>query len=84
MAQELQFVETEPGKWFYLLEDWNAPKETWDWHEYAQAFGPFASLEAACDHETRSDSDTSGAEIVEHSRFSTSPVIAKLLSAATV
>jgi hypothetical protein len=65
MAQELQFIELASGDWFYIIEDRDAPRDAWDWHEYATAHGPFPTLEAAQDHEYNSDSDTSGAEIVE-------------------
>lgn len=63
MAQELVFAETDAG-WFYVLERRHAPKDAWDWTDDADAFGPFPTIEAAQDHEYRSDSDTSGAEIV--------------------
>jgi len=64
MSQELQFVEVEGGDWFYILEERGAPKDAWDWMDYAEAFGPFKTYEEACDHEYRSRSDTSGSEIV--------------------
>ena len=43
-------VETEPGQWFYVLEDYNAPKNAWDWREYARAYGPFDTEEVALKH----------------------------------
>lgn len=65
MSQELQFIETASGEWFYILEQPHAPKDVWDWHDYADAYGPFPTYEAAAEHEYHSDSDTSGSEIVE-------------------
>lgn len=47
---ECLFIEVEPGKWFYVLEDRDAPKNAWDWREYATAYGPFSSEEAADKH----------------------------------
>jgi hypothetical protein len=44
------FVEVEPAKWYYLLEQGSAPKQTWDWREYADAYGPFETYEAASEH----------------------------------
>jgi hypothetical protein len=41
------FIEVEPGEWYYLLEDSNAPKDAWDWREFATAYGPFADLAKA-------------------------------------
>jgi hypothetical protein len=40
----------EGGEWFYLLEDSDAPKNSWDWREYATCYGPFSSEAAARDH----------------------------------
>jgi hypothetical protein len=37
----------EGGKWYYLLEDYNAPKNAWDWREYATCYGPFDTEEKA-------------------------------------
>lgn len=49
--RELEFVETAPGAWYYLLQDATAPVESWDWHEHATAYGPFPSYEAASEHQ---------------------------------
>lgn len=38
------------SEWFYLLEDYHAPKNAWDWREYATAYGPFATLYRAIAH----------------------------------
>jgi hypothetical protein len=44
------FVEVKPGEWFYILEDYSAPKNAWDWREYAEAYGPFPTYEVANAH----------------------------------
>jgi hypothetical protein len=44
------FEEVEPGKWWYVLEDTYAPKNSWDWREYADAYGPFSTLDIAVKH----------------------------------
>lgn len=47
------FVEVTGGphtEWFYLLEQGSAPKNAWDWREYADAYGPFEGEEAARKH----------------------------------
>lgn len=64
MSQEMVVVETENREWFYILEDKGAPKDSWDWREYATAYGPFPDIEKALEHEYDSDSDTSGYEII--------------------
>ena len=42
--------EVSPPQWYMALERWNAPKSAWDWREFADAFGPFESQEAAIAH----------------------------------
>lgn len=37
----------EGGQWYYLLESYHAPKNAWDWREFATCYGPFPSEEAA-------------------------------------
>lgn len=49
------------GEWFYILEDWNAPKNAWDWHEYATAYGPFPTEAAANEHLRRHHANPGGA-----------------------
>lgn len=45
-----EIVEVKPGEWYYLLEDGSAPKQTWDWREFATGYGPFATDEIAHAH----------------------------------
>lgn len=44
------FTQVKTNEWFYILEDYNAPKNAWDWREHATAYGPFSSLELAQKH----------------------------------
>jgi len=44
------FVEQRPGRWFYLLERHDAPARTWNWHEFVDAYGPFATIDEAETH----------------------------------
>lgn len=44
------FFELKPGSWYYTLEHYNAPKNSWDWTEHADTFGPFGSFEVADRH----------------------------------
>ena len=41
------FIERSKGQWYYLLERANAPRNAYDWRDYADAYGPFNSLEKA-------------------------------------
>ena len=47
---ECHFIEVKPGQWYYLLEDYNAPKNAWDWREHATCYGPFGTEEEADQH----------------------------------
>ena len=47
---ECTFIEVKPGRWYYLLEDWDTPKCAFDWRESATAYGPFDSEDEAVDH----------------------------------
>lgn len=47
---ECLFVEVQPGQWWYLLEHYNAPKNSWDWREHSTAYGPFTSEDSAYEH----------------------------------
>ena len=47
---ECRFYQVETQKWYYVLEDYDAPKNAWDWREHASAYGPFATLEKALQH----------------------------------
>ncbi|MEW1734358.1 hypothetical protein AB0346_00195 [Nocardia beijingensis] len=47
-----EFIEVEPGRWYYLLEEWDTPVGAFDWRQHATAYGPFASEAAADAHLT--------------------------------
>lgn len=47
---ECLFVERDNGKWYYLLERWDAPRVTWDWREHADCYGPFSTWNEAWSH----------------------------------
>ncbi len=39
---ECEFVKVN-GEYFLVLEEGTAPKQVWDWREFAKAYGPFRS-----------------------------------------
>jgi hypothetical protein len=47
---ECHFIEWGEGSWYYILENYYAPKNAWDWREHASCYGPFSSEEVADDH----------------------------------
>ena len=44
---ECLFVERKNTEWYYILENYDAPKNAWSWLDYSTAFGPFNSFERA-------------------------------------
>ena len=64
---ECEIVEKSPGEWFYILEDDLAPKNAWDWREYATTTGPFPSEEAALDHLFNHHANPGGFSVVPYS-----------------
>jgi hypothetical protein len=61
---ECHFYELPSAEWFYLLEEGSAPKQCWDWREYAVAYGPFMSYDVAREHLSRHHANPGG-----HSRI---------------
>jgi len=57
---ECSFVEVKRGEWWYVLEDYHAPKNAWDWREYATAYGPFSTLDVATGHLSRNHANPGG------------------------
>ena len=76
---ECEFIEPQPGRWFYVLEDWSSPKGAWDWREYASAYGPFASQESARDHLQRHHANPGGWRVSNHQNFRLDDVYARLI-----
>jgi hypothetical protein len=79
---ECQFFEPKPGQWFYALQDWNCPVGAWDWRDYATAYGPFTSQEAAERHLSSNHANPGGWNVTEHARFRTSPTYDRLVKEA--
>lgn len=52
MSSELEcaIIEAHPDEWYYLLQSPDSPAQCWDWREFADAFGPFATSEEAREH----------------------------------
>ena len=59
-GMECNFFEAEPGKWFYILQNWDCPAGAWDWREYASCCGGFPSEEAAREHLRENHSNPGG------------------------
>lgn len=77
------FIEVEPNKWYYLLEHGDAPKNAWDWREYATAYGPFSSQEAADKHLSDNHANPGGYTSIPYQEgFKPDEVLAKLIAKA--
>ncbi|MFJ8158513.1 hypothetical protein [Streptomyces sp. NPDC094468] len=75
-----EVIEVEPGKWFYILEETDAPRNSWDWREYASASGPFTSQESAEQHLADHHANPGGHEICRYvPGFQPDAVLAALL-----
>ena len=69
--------------WFYVLEDYHAPKNSWDWREYASAYGPFDSEDEAFDHLHANHANPGGSSSDYEPRESVDGVLADLIKNAT-
>lgn len=79
---ECCFYEEKPGRWFYVLEHGCAPKDARDWREYATAYGPFATEDAAYDHLRAHHRNPGGSSMVDSSHFKSDAVLKKLFDNA--
>lgn len=60
---ECAFYRTPDDQWYYALEDWDAPRNAFDWHDYATFYGPFQSEEAADTHLSDNHANPGGMSI---------------------
>jgi hypothetical protein len=72
------FFEPQAGQWFYAIEYSNAPRDSWDWRDYADCFGPFTTLESANEHLYNSRADVSGSTVLPMDVFIDDPGYQKL------
>lgn len=80
---ECEFLEFVPGEWFYLLEDWSAPKSSWDWREFSTAYGPFRTYEEACEHLRANHSNPGGHSVSPYTdQFAPDAIVRKLIKEA--
>jgi hypothetical protein len=87
VLRECVFLESTPGEWFYILERTSAPKDAYDWRDYADAYGPFRTKTAARHHLHSHHSNPGGATNVPYTaggRFHNDPVVLELLKRATL
>jgi hypothetical protein len=75
-------VEPQQGKWYYVLEDYNAPKNASNWLDYAKAYGPFPSEEAAVRHLSDNHANPGGWWTERHDEYRPSKTLDGLLKRA--
>ena len=47
---ECIFIERTKDEWYYILENFDAPKHAWDWKDYATAYGSFTNKANVVNH----------------------------------
>jgi hypothetical protein len=79
-----EFLEVQPGRWFYVLEDYDAPKNAWDWHDNATAYGPFASEALAEQHLHANHANPGGSSTLPYREgYQPSETLTRLIAEAT-
>jgi hypothetical protein len=80
---ECEFVKWNEKEWYYILESWDSPKGAWDWREYANAYGPFTSQEAA-DDDLRANHANPGGAYINEAPNKEDPVLKELIGEPVV
>ena len=75
---ECQFFSDLEGTWWYILENYNAPKNAWDWRENSTMYGPFKSFEHAEKHLDRNHANPGGYLVMEHVDLEADQVLKEL------
>lgn len=81
---QLEFIEQSPNVWYYVLEDYDCPEESWDWKDYATAYGPFDSLERAERHKDENSANTGHSITIFNSEYIENTTYKSLFYDATV
>ena len=66
---ECFFIEVEKDEWYYILEDYDSPKNAWNWLDYATAYGSFTSFDKAHNHLSDSHPNPGGYSKMEFNHF---------------
>ena len=61
---ECVFVERSNDEWYYILEDWGAPVNAWDWMDYATAYGPFRNKKEGLEDLSRCHANPGGHSVI--------------------
>lgn len=79
---ELEYFEPKPGEWYYVLEDWSAPRGSSDWRHYATCHGPFQNQDEAHEHMNENNANPGGYFVTENANFETDETYQRLIAAA--
>jgi hypothetical protein len=79
---ECDFYEPVEGRWFYVLQDYDCPVGAWDWREYATAYGPFPTQDAAMQHLDRYHANPGGFNVIDHASYREDAVLTGLFERA--
>jgi len=75
-------IEPRPNEWYYVLEDCGAPKNAWDWREYATATGPFTSKKTCLDYMLDHESNPGGFSTISNDEWGSDDLYEKLVREA--
>lgn len=81
---ECMFIEPKPNRWYYVLQDWSCPVGAWDWREYAKAYGPFRSENAANEHLRRHHANPGGSSTYENAAYTPDETLDALICVACI
>lgn len=66
---ECEFIERQPGVWFYLLEQ-DFEDNGGNWRENADAYGPFSNLDTASQHLRDNHANPGAYNIIDYANHS--------------
>ena len=77
-----RLIEPVAGEWYYVLENSGAPKNAWDWREYAEATGPFPTEDACSRYLMDHEANPGGWSVSSQPHFERDAVYSALLLTA--
>lgn len=66
---ECEYVEYQPGEWYWVLQDWDCPKGAWNWREYATVTGPFTTEDEARKHLLANNANPGGSWTIPYAEL---------------
>jgi hypothetical protein len=67
---ECLFLGRSKEEWYYVLENWDAPKNAFDWLDYATAYGPFKNEDKAREDLNYNHPNPGGSSCIDPDHYS--------------